>query len=299
LAATLAAQSAPVPQERTPVISLTARIVQVSVVVHNKKGEPVSDLKKEDFSITDKGQEQQIRLFSMDVARPNGTPGASALPPGVVANREWSAGGSEEQHSTLPNSVTVILLDGLNSRIQDRHNAKRGLITFLKQIQPADRVAIYALGNGLSVIHDFTSDTAALVRAIERYESGQSWELDNSATTSARTGVGSMDAFLNAMQDKIKAYYQGRRIETTLESLNEIANHLYGVAGRKNLIWFSADFPILVGLDRQGPSNKNFQFFDEQVRKSMDLLNAAGIAVYPVDSRGLMGNSEVSPTFNA
>src|SRR5262245_54151143 len=97
LAAALAAQTPPPaassrtpasdspPQTPSSVIKVTTHIVQVSVVVHDKKGEPVKDLKKEDFVLTDKGEEQRIRLFSMETASQSTTPALSALPVGIVS----------------------------------------------------------------------------------------------------------------------------------------------------------------------------------------------------------------------
>src|SRR5258708_8060658 len=68
-----------------PTIRVTTRLVQVNVVVHDKKGEPVADLKKEDFSIFDKGKEQKVAVFSMDSidAAPKPWP---PLPPSLFSN---------------------------------------------------------------------------------------------------------------------------------------------------------------------------------------------------------------------
>ena len=48
-----------------PVMKVTTHLVQVNVVVHGKKNEPVDDLKKDDFKIFDNGQPQQIATFSL------------------------------------------------------------------------------------------------------------------------------------------------------------------------------------------------------------------------------------------
>ena len=98
----LAAQTpppAPAPAaqaQAAPVIKVTTRLVQVSLVAHDKKGQPVADLKKEDFTLYDKGQEQPIKLFSMETSKPAADAAAEAakpLPAGVVSNRNWTAKG--------------------------------------------------------------------------------------------------------------------------------------------------------------------------------------------------------------
>jgi hypothetical protein len=45
-------------------IRVTARLVQINVVVHDKNGALVRDLTKDDFAVFDKGQEQKILFFS-------------------------------------------------------------------------------------------------------------------------------------------------------------------------------------------------------------------------------------------
>ena len=56
----------PKPQPEQPVFRTTTRLIQVNVVALDKKGHPVTDLKKEDFQLFDKGKEQTISLFSME-----------------------------------------------------------------------------------------------------------------------------------------------------------------------------------------------------------------------------------------
>src|ERR1035441_8256890 len=54
---------APAPQQET-LIRSTVRLVQVSVVVEDKKGNPVTDLKPEDFTVLDEGKPQKIAFFT-------------------------------------------------------------------------------------------------------------------------------------------------------------------------------------------------------------------------------------------
>ena len=53
----------PAADPQHPVLKVTTHLVQVNVVVHGKKNEPVEDLKKEDFTILDNGAPQQIATF--------------------------------------------------------------------------------------------------------------------------------------------------------------------------------------------------------------------------------------------
>ena len=68
-----------------PVLRVSTRLVEVSVVVHDSHGEPVSDLKKEDFTITERGKPQPISFFSMVSADRSAVPSAT-LPPHIFSN---------------------------------------------------------------------------------------------------------------------------------------------------------------------------------------------------------------------
>jgi major membrane immunogen (membrane-anchored lipoprotein) len=59
--------------------------------------------------------------------------------------------------------------------------------------------------------------------------------------------------------------------------------------GRKSLIWLSGGFPLQVGFDAAtGRPGRESRTFTREVDSATRALNNAGIAVYPVDARGLM-----------
>src|SRR5690349_4851802 len=88
-------------QKSDLVLRSTTRLVQVSVVVHDKKGEPITDLKKEDFVITEKGKPQSISVFSMESSRKIAQRPIT-LPANIFSNSLLDKTGT-------PNAVTVIL----------------------------------------------------------------------------------------------------------------------------------------------------------------------------------------------
>ena len=53
------AQAAPQAKQEATVLRVTTHFVQVNVVVQDKKGEPVADLTRDDFTLLDQGQPQQ------------------------------------------------------------------------------------------------------------------------------------------------------------------------------------------------------------------------------------------------
>src|SRR5205809_651861 len=104
--------------EDQPVLRVSTRLVEVSVVVENRKGEPVRDLGRDDFTVLDDGREQQISVFSVESEQPPPAP-ARPLPANTFSNRL-------EYHPGTPTSVTVILLDGLNTHFDDQDHRHAG-----------------------------------------------------------------------------------------------------------------------------------------------------------------------------
>src|SRR5262252_11018832 len=58
--------SAPLPSSSTPTLSVDARLVNLPVVVRDKKGALVQNLTKEDFTLQVDGHPQSIRYFDID-----------------------------------------------------------------------------------------------------------------------------------------------------------------------------------------------------------------------------------------
>jgi VWFA-related protein len=277
-------------QDQTPpTIRVTTRLVQVNVIVH-KKGEPVSDLKKEDFTILDKGKEQKVALFTVDSidAPPKAWP---ALPPNIFSNRV--------QRADTPTSITVILFDGLNTRFQDQAYARKQIVKFLGEIQPHDRVALYLLGSNLHILHDFTNNPDHLAQALAKYRGRISGELD-AADPAPRdsTGNDDLDDFLSNGDRVISDFYTVNNATFTLDAMEAIAHHLASLPGRKNLVWVSGGFPFTLGLEPEDFSldhpNREHRTFSDETARVARAMNDANIAIYPVDARGLMTNPSMS-----
>jgi VWFA-related protein len=260
------------------------KLVEATVVVHDRSGQPVADLKASDFRIFEDGKEQKIEFFAVDGAVSTDQSVRSfPLPPNVFTNRaEPRTGGG----------VTVILFDRLNSTFEDQKRARDQILNYIVKLQAGDRVAFYVLeSDAITVLHDFTSDTARLIAAVKKYVGTTSIELDRSQEekqTMPSTGIASVDAeteaWLQHTMEVVQEAYLRRRAQLTTDALEGIANHLAGTPGRKSLIWVSGAFPFVIPDPLMGP-----QVMSQPVNRATRAVNAADIAIYPVDIRGLMG----------
>jgi VWFA-related protein len=145
-------------QGNASVIRTTTRLVQVSVVVTDKKGQPVTGLKKEDFTIVDGKEAQQIAVFSGPEEAAPAQP-VRTLPPNIFTNRRDKLG-------EKPGSNTIIFLDALNTGIRDQMYARDQVLKFLRNMRPEDHFAIYALTapTQVQIVHEFTRDDTVLIR---------------------------------------------------------------------------------------------------------------------------------------
>jgi len=277
-------------------IEVSTRLVQASVVVEDRHGNPVEGLKKEDFTLLDERHPQTISVFSVTANRISSTP-PPPTPPDTFTNRVSGAG-------DVPSNVAVILLDGLNTQFTDQAFARQQVIEFLLQIRPQDRVALYTLGNELKILHDFTGDASSLLAALKRYKGQLSPSLSapdpDQNSKDFQAGPSARDDFLSgflsngpestASQNEAGFFWRDRA-QRTLLALLQIAYHLSSQSGRKTLIWVSGSFPIIPSYMFYGINAPDERLiFADDFKKAAGALNNSTLVVYPVDAHGLTTN---------
>ena len=74
----------------------------------------------------------------------------------------------------------------------------------------------------------------------------------------------------------------------TLEAMQQLARYLADIPGRKNVIWLSGSFPtgIVPDSDLTDPFS-GAASFQEEIRKTTNLLTTAQISLYPIAAEGL------------
>jgi len=306
-------------QQPAPIRS-TTRLVQVSVVVTDKKGQPVTGLKKEDFEVFDEGAQQQLAFFTAATPAPVEAP--AKLPPYVFTNR-FDLKGQD------PGAVTIILFDAENTATEDQTYVRKQVMELLRSLKSQDHVAVYALTSQLLILHDFTQDNSALVEAVNKFAPKEQTAFDGSLATKLSLPNPSTVTRWQTLEDTLEApnrmmgnVYLKVRMETTTLALRAIATHVSAVPGRKNLLWVSGGFPIRTPLPNIGrPSgvelatnaptdqpmggcnditnqlpcvDEETRTFDDEVRRAIKELNKANVVMYPVDAHGLVTDSTFS-----
>ncbi|HWF04071.1 MAG TPA: VWA domain-containing protein [Candidatus Angelobacter sp.] len=284
-------------QDQSPsVLRANTRLVVVDVVATNGKGEPVPDLKVEDFTVTEDGKPQKISAFSFKQHN-------KAAQVTGVTGRGFS---NAPQYKDV-SSLNVILLDSINGNFDSHAYGRDELLKFLDKGTLTQPTALYVLEQKLILLHDFTTDIAELKALVEGYKpKGTSRVQDVYAAASPfserapanSTTVNTMDISVNA--------------------LNTLASALAGYPGRKNLIWVSAGFPITLfpeiindtnsgvdtSIDRSlqpgllyaqfGSGQGTGKDFEKAVEKAANALMNAQIAVYPIDETGVLRDNRIN-----
>ncbi len=271
-------------QQVEPVYRTGAQLVQVDVVVRNDKG-PVKDLTKDDFTVQDKGKAQTIAVFAMNETGSDSGTKATPLPAGVVSNRINSNGETartatvilfdrlnilEPQGSSTSNTGGA--LSGLAAGAQSR--AAKQILEMLASLKGSEKVGLYSLYQNLTVVRDFTEDTAPLIEAAKRASAAPA----KAGTTPEEQAL---DTKVREGLTPGQTLDRSVRAELTQNAFREIARRMDGVPGRKTLIWVTSDFPLTYGTDstRSGDS-------EAEINNVANVLGEANIALYSVDPRG-------------
>jgi VWFA-related protein len=267
--------------QQQPVLRTNVHVVEVPIVATDAKGRRPGDLQATDFRVWDNGKEQSVA--SLELLNSRAAAGTTALPPNTFSNRLGT--------DNRPQVVSMILLDGLNTHLRQQQRVIPQVVRILSQIGPDERVAVFTLGTTLRTFHAFTSDRASLVAKLARYAG------ENSIFT---VGEDLDDLFDDsAASSPFRSVASEPGVARTLDALEQLASHVKGVPGRKNLLWVSAAFPMQIGMPNleqffkvqpKGAPFALLQNFEKEVNRTARALNAANVAVYPIDARGLSTN---------
>jgi VWFA-related protein len=194
--------------------------------------------------------------------------------------------------------LTVLVLDSLNTPLDDQTHVRAQMLKYLKKIPAGRRMAIFALGTQLRLLQGFTDDPALLTAALNNQKNGKQVSPLLQSTAEAAATQETVDALMvhaaeaaTAMQQFSAEENSTRsevRLKRTLQALQQLAQYLGGMPGRKNVAWFSGGFPMVLLPDPDLPNGFGAQRDDQQeVHKTDALLAAAQVAIYPIGAEGV------------
>jgi VWFA-related protein len=272
--------------------------VRVDVIVTDGKGEPVLDLKPEEFTVSEDGKPQKVEQFTVvkiDAIEQN------AARPTTAIRSDFD---EEREAARADVRLFVLLLDDYHVRRGNDMAVRKPLIDFIEnQLDPADMVAVMYPLTPVADIR-FSRDRRALAGAIANFE-GRKFNYQPR----------------NAMEEQY-AYYPAQTVErirnqVTMGALKAASVRLGGLReGRKSIIFVSEGFttslppqlndPVaaMPGVGnpvgrRPTPNNPTLDRAQERadfmnstdllndMRDVFDTANRQNTSIYPVDPRGL------------
>jgi VWFA-related protein len=124
-------------EPQTPIFRTDINFVRVDVIVTDRQGNPVHDLKQEDFEVSEDGKPQTIQTFKLVDVKENA--GVGSDPPREVRTV------IEEQMEAARDDARLfaIFLDDYHVRLENSMRAREVIAQFVEnQLQPADMAGI-------------------------------------------------------------------------------------------------------------------------------------------------------------
>src|SRR5436190_2111367 len=182
------------------VIKVTSNLVSLDVIVKDKRGKPVTDLKAEDFTVSENGVPQKIAFFD------------STLTSLGVTGQSTDAVTSTEQKpqspAGFPRNIIALVLDGQSTELGNLKHVREGMLKYIRErITDNDSVALFSISGGLQLLQPFTHDKGALIAAVEKAY--------DSSTVSKTSEARGLSENISALRDKISAGPPGETVASS------------------------------------------------------------------------------------
>lgn len=289
--------------------NIDVRIINIDVVVTDRKGNVITGLKKDDFLIYENNVPKPIsNFYAVEGSRPVATETAAAPEPvtPIIPDKP------SDQNDNLKRRI-IFYIDNLSLAPFNRNRVFTQMKDFIKTVmRPGDEAMIATFNRSMKVRVPFTKDTIALSQALDMIAG------ESAMGTTATSERKSTEDRVRDAQNYDEAIATARSYASSIEhdlrqsasSINGLMSTLAGVEGKKILVLTSEGFPMQ-------PGREMFQYIDEIAREknwqvggtilegmsfdSTSLIqsiartaNANGITMYTIHAAGLIGGSEMS-----
>jgi len=276
----LPAQQPPPKPDSGDVAKFSTRrdLVIVDVTVKDKAGKSIDGLTQKDFSVFEDGKQQQISVFEYQKLAMDPEP-----PPTLSLSDQLVL--PQSPRTTIvaekPGEITyhdkrllVFFLDFSSMGIPEQLRAQDASLEYLdKHITKDDMVAILLYTSQIYVKTDFTSDREVLTQIIKDLPIGEMSEMAGLADTGDANNEDTGAAFV-ADETEFNIFNTDQK----LAAIEQAARMLSALPEKKALIYFAA------GVSKTGVDNQ------AQLEASINASVKANMAIYPIDTRGLMAD---------
>jgi len=311
----------PSTQEQDEVVRVRSNEVKLDVVVKDKKGRPVKDLKDTDFEVYEDGALQRIQSFRF-VAREESN---------ASTDRKENRTEQTTQQTTASTEPGIIALVFDRLSPESRNLARKAGLAYVQEgMAGGDFTGVFGIDLSLRTYQSFTDNQDLVRQAVERatgaststYASGaakvrdmadRSVALEQESATSqaaaaaagaARDSAGASAAgqasgqaaaeqkFIEletSMREQFEILERDQQGYATINSLLAVIAPMQKLPGRKSLIFFSEGLAI--------PTSVHTKF-----QTVINAANKANVSIYAIDAAGLRvesGTAEAAREINS
>ena len=269
---------------KTVKFETTSQLVVVNVSAKDKSGAPLEGLKPTDFTVTEDGKPQQVKVFEyqrlVEESASAPTPAPAAAPaPAAPATQPKApttntiAPAKAGEIKYKDRRLLVMFFDQAGMPVADQIRAQQAALKFLKtQITPSDLVAVMTYSTTLNVLEDFTADRDRLTKTLN------SLVASDTGTANGSTGDDS-ESDTGAAYTQDDTEFNIFNTDRQLAALESAVKMLGSLAEKKALVYFAS------GMTRTGIDNQ------AQMRATINAAIRSNVAFYPVDARGLVATA--------
>src|SRR5215510_12132269 len=268
------------PTQQQPTFRVRVDYVEVDVVVTDRQGNLVRDLKKEDFQVLEDGKNQSISTFTfVDIPveradRPLFQ--ESPIEPDVKTNEKPFDG-----------RVYVMVIDDLHTRFGRTIRVKAAAKQFIeRRLGANDLMAIVHTAGGANTGQEFTSNKRLLLAAVDK-TSGRKLDSATAGKTQDyfRPGRQAGDP-VNDPNDTERGF----NARNTLDTLRQVSEWFSSVRGRRKAILFVSegiDYDIYDMIAANGSNHQSASLVLDATRDAIAAATRSNVAIYGIDPRGL------------
>jgi VWFA-related protein len=258
-----------------PVLKVSTEIVLVNVVAHDKHGNLIKDLKKEDFTLYEDGKKQELASFDFEKVDEMVMAGAAGTTVTGTADKN-DAGGllNKKAQKSLDARDRRLMLMFFDFSAMEPDDIDRSVGAAKKYVQskmqPADMVALMSLSTNLQLDLDFTDDKEKILGKLSAYNGSQGQGFEN-GTEGSSEGTAETSGSYTADDTDYNTFSADRK----LLALESVMQGMGKIPQKKSLIYFSN------GITQSGIDNQS------ALREATAAAVRANVSIYPVDVRGL------------
>lgn len=255
-----------------PTFRSGVQLVEVAALVHDRDGQFVTGLSRDDFQISEAGVRQSIAAFDLVSA-----PVQAAAPAGPQVPSDVE---SNEQVGDA--RIFVLLLDALHVTSRRSLAVRKHAREFIERhVGTGDLAAVVTPGGVEKATQDFTRDKSRLLAAVDAFVGVKLRSATVERAEEAKAGIDLRDG--RDPSDTERAY----RVRSLSAVLAALAGHLDRIERRRKTVLFFSEGVDYNLFDPMGVVQRSSTDVAQAMTRAVGALMRTNVSLYSIDPRGL------------